>query len=154
MLLRVNAVCLCLIYRVRSLYEGIMVQELSYRGVFIERKRDNVDRKWHTYNSISTSRAMWTCGNTEIGRHEIVSRNKQSHLYLIMFLLHEDSMIIHKNWQAGLNIYSVLFSVCLMQYNKNNNNGRNGSLFLRGWLPYRGKAQMACNYCFPTRTMF
>ena len=35
----------------------------------------------------------------------------------------------------------------------NNNNGRNGS-FLRGWLPHRGKAQMACNYCFPTRTMF
>ena len=26
-----------------------------------------------------------------------------------------------------------------------NNNGRNGS-FLRGWLPHRGKAQMACNY--------
>ena len=25
---------------------------------------------------------------------------------------------------------------------------------LRGWLPHRGKAQMACNYCFPTRTMF
>ncbi len=25
---------------------------------------------------------------------------------------------------------------------------------LRGWLPQRGKAQMACNYCFPTRTMF
>ena len=34
-----------------------------------------------------------------------------------------------------------------------NNNGRNGS-FLRGWLPHRGKAQMACNYRFPTRTMF
>ena len=32
----------------------------------------------------------------------------------------------------------------------NNNNGRNGS-FLRGWLPHRGNAQMACNYCFPTR---
>ena len=28
--------------------------------------------------------------------------------------------------------------------NNNNNNGRNGS-FLRGWLPHRGKAQMACN---------
>ena len=26
-----------------------------------------------------------------------------------------------------------------------NNNGRNG-IFLRGWLPHRGKAQMACNY--------
>ena len=37
--------------------------------------------------------------------------------------------------------------------NNNNNNGRNGS-FLRGWLPHRGKAQLACNYCFPTRTMF
>ena len=37
--------------------------------------------------------------------------------------------------------------------NNNNNNYRNGS-FLRGWLPHRGKAQMACNYCFPTRTMF
>ena len=22
--------------------------------------------------------------------------------------------------------------------------------FLRGWLPHRGKAQMACNYCFHT----
>ena len=39
------------------------------------------------------------------------------------------------------------------QRENNNNNGRNGS-FLRGWLPHRGKAQMACNYCFPTRTMF
>ena len=27
------------------------------------------------------------------------------------------------------------------------------AVFLRGWLPHRGKAQMACNYCFPTRTM-
>ena len=27
------------------------------------------------------------------------------------------------------------------------------AVFLRGWLPHRGKAQMACNY-FPTRTMF
>ena len=27
------------------------------------------------------------------------------------------------------------------------------AVFLRGWLPNRGKAQMACNYCFPTRTM-
>ena len=35
----------------------------------------------------------------------------------------------------------------------NNNNGRNGS-FLRGWLPHGGNAHMACNYCFPTRTMF
>ena len=26
------------------------------------------------------------------------------------------------------------------------------AVFLRGWLPHRGKAQMACNYCFPTRT--
>ena len=26
--------------------------------------------------------------------------------------------------------------------------------FLRGWLPNRGNAQTACNYCFPTRTMF
>ena len=34
-----------------------------------------------------------------------------------------------------------------------NNNGRNGS-FLRGWLPHRGKAQMACNYSFPARKMF
>ena len=32
-------------------------------------------------------------------------------------------------------------------HNNNNNNGRNGS-FLRGWLHHRGKAQMACNYCF------
>ncbi len=29
---------------------------------------------------------------------------------------------------------------------RDNNNGRNG-IFLRGWLPHRGKAQMACNYC-------
>ena len=28
------------------------------------------------------------------------------------------------------------------------------AVFSRGWLPHRGKAQMACNYCFPTRTMF
>ena len=33
------------------------------------------------------------------------------------------------------------------------------AVFLRGWLPHgwlphRGKAQIACNYCFPTRTMF
>ena len=28
------------------------------------------------------------------------------------------------------------------------------AVVLRGWLPHRGKAQMACNYCFPTRTMF
>ena len=28
------------------------------------------------------------------------------------------------------------------------------AVFLRGWLPHRGKVQMACNYCFPTRTMF
>ena len=26
--------------------------------------------------------------------------------------------------------------------------------YVAGWLPHRGKAQMACNYCFPTRTMF
>ena len=26
--------------------------------------------------------------------------------------------------------------------------------FSRGWLPHRGKAQMACNYCFPTGTIF
>ena len=41
----------------------------------------------------------------------------------------------------------------LMETYHNNNNGRNDS-FLRGWLPHRGKEQMACNYCFPTRTMF
>ena len=35
----------------------------------------------------------------------------------------------------------------------NNDNGRNG-IFLRGWLPHRGKAQMACNYCFLAWTMF
>ena len=29
----------------------------------------------------------------------------------------------------------------------------NGS-FYHGWLPRRGKAQMACNYCFPTGTIF
>ena len=28
------------------------------------------------------------------------------------------------------------------------------AVFLRGWLSHRGKAQMACNYCFPTGTMF
>ena len=28
------------------------------------------------------------------------------------------------------------------------------TVFLRGWLPHRGEAQMACNYCFPTRTIF
>ena len=28
------------------------------------------------------------------------------------------------------------------------------AVFLRGWLPHRGEAQMAYNYCFPTRTMF
>ena len=28
------------------------------------------------------------------------------------------------------------------------------AVYLRGWLPHRGKAQIACNYCFPTRTMF
>ena len=28
------------------------------------------------------------------------------------------------------------------------------AVVLRGWLPHRGKAQMASNYCFPTRTMF
>ena len=38
-------------------------------------------------------------------------------------------------------------------YNNNNNNRRNGS-FERGWLPRRGKAQMACNYCFPAGTIF
>ena len=27
-------------------------------------------------------------------------------------------------------------------------------VFLSGWLPHRGKAQMACKYCFPTRKMF
>ena len=60
---------------------------------------------------------------------------------------------------------SVLLPVCIFTLqeestygisspsNNNNNNGRNGS-FLCGWLPHRGKAQMACNYCFPTRTMF
>ena len=37
--------------------------------------------------------------------------------------------------------------------NNNNNNGRNCS-FLHGWLPHGGKEQMACKYCFPTRTMF
>ena len=42
---------------------------------------------------------------------------------------------------------SILFNT------NNNNNGRNGS-FSGGWLPDRGKALMACNYCFPTRTMF
>ena len=29
-----------------------------------------------------------------------------------------------------------------------------GMAVLRGWLPHRGNAQMACNYCFPTMTMF
>ena len=28
------------------------------------------------------------------------------------------------------------------------------AVVLRGWLPHRGEAQMAYNYCFPTRTMF
>ena len=28
------------------------------------------------------------------------------------------------------------------------------AVVLRGWLPHRGKVQMACNYYFPTRTMF
>ena len=28
------------------------------------------------------------------------------------------------------------------------------AVFLHGWLPHRGNAQMACTYCFPTRTMF
>ena len=28
------------------------------------------------------------------------------------------------------------------------------AVFLRGWLPHRGKAQMACNYCFPTTGYF
>ena len=32
--------------------------------------------------------------------------------------------------------------------NNNNNNGRNGS-FLHGWLPHRGKAQVACNIMLP-----
>ena len=36
----------------------------------------------------------------------------------------------------------------------NNNNGRNGSCLTWLRLPHRGKAQMACNYCFPTRKMF
>ena len=27
-------------------------------------------------------------------------------------------------------------------------------VFKRGWLPHRGEVQMACNYRFPTRTMF
>ena len=37
--------------------------------------------------------------------------------------------------------------------NNNNNNGRNGSC-LTWLLPHRGKAQMTCNYRFPTMTMF
>ena len=41
----------------------------------------------------------------------------------------------------------AVFRGCTSIYN---NNG----IFLRGWLPHRGKAQMACNYCVPTRTMF
>ena len=28
------------------------------------------------------------------------------------------------------------------------------AVVLRGWLPHRGEAQMAYNFCFPTRTMF
>ena len=24
------------------------------------------------------------------------------------------------------------------------------AVVLRGWLPHRGKAQMTCNYCFPS----
>ena len=61
--------------------------------------------------------------------------------------------------QFRINHYAIVDSLapainCTLNYN--NNNGRNGS-FLRGWLPPTssgGKAQMACNYCFPTRTMF
>ena len=26
--------------------------------------------------------------------------------------------------------------------------------FLRGWLPHIGKAQMACNYCFPKNSSY
>ena len=34
----------------------------------------------------------------------------------------------------------------------NNNNCQNGP-FLRGLLPHKGKAQMACNCSYPTRTL-
>ena len=42
---------------------------------------------------------------------------------------------------GGLGSESGLKTTNYIHYN--NNNGRNGS-FLRGWLPHRGKAQMAC----------
>ena len=41
-----------------------------------------------------------------------------------------------------------------LTYNNNNIIMAGMAVVLRGWLPHRGKAQMACNYCFPTRTMF
>ena len=39
-------------------------------------------------------------------------------------------------------------------WTKNNNNNRQNGSFERVWLPHRGTAQMACNYCFPTGTIF
>ena len=48
---------------------------------------------------------------------------------------------------------TINYPKCGIRKQQLDNNGRNGS-FLRGWLPHRGKVQMACNYCFPTRTMF
>ena len=48
---------------------------------------------------------------------------------------------------------AVLYEKGGRKPDNNNNNGRNGS-FKRGWLPHRGKAQMACKCRFPTRTMF
>ena len=64
--------------------------------------------------------------------------------------------------QRTINVWNKLSAECVHdssvnmfknRIDKYNNNGRNGS-FLRGWLPHRGKGQMACNHCFPTRTMF
>ena len=37
--------------------------------------------------------------------------------------------------------YRSMTTIAMLFNNNNNNNGRNG-IFLRGWLPHRGKAQM------------
>ena len=62
----------------------------------------------------------------------------------------------HRHWERSVTgMYHLTTAIqYLRRKHNNNNNGRNGSFFLRGWLPHRGRAQMACNYCFPMRTNF
>ena len=100
-----------------------------YRSSPKKRRKFHIYPKWPP--AVPLWGQQWTIRCRLPRKHEIERQHNKSIL-----------------WEFQSSIISPMHN----RYN-NNNNGRNGS-FLRGWLPHRGKAQMACNYCFPTRTMF